>query len=178
MITKPDENIYGDSETYKNWMSLLTARTCFDCRSLHGTVYLMYEPPYKTDKHEKCKCILVPMRTKKLGHVTEDRWNGADVYIACLGKLPDNYVTKAEAKKAKWKNHKGNLSEVLPGKMIGGGIYKNADNKLPDDAGRIWYEADIDYESGYRNDSRIVYSNDGLIFATYDHFKTFYEVLQ
>ncbi|MBE6679054.1 MAG: hypothetical protein E7598_00870 [Ruminococcaceae bacterium] len=62
--------------------------------------------------------------------------------------------------------------------MIGGGIYKNAEHKLPDDVGRIWYEADINYESGYRNDSRIVYLNDDLIFATYDHFKTFYEVLQ
>lgn len=92
----------------------------------------MQEPPYKTDKHPNCKCLIVPMRTKKLGHVTEDRFNGADVYIACLGKLPDNYVTKAEAKKAKWKNQKGNLAEVLPGKMIGGGIYKNADHKRLD----------------------------------------------
>lgn len=56
--------------------------------------------------------------------------------------------------------------------------YKNWDNKLPQADGRIWYEADIDYESGFRNNSRILYSNDGLIFATYDHYKTFYEVLQ
>ena len=46
------------------------------------------------------------MRTKKLGHVTEDRWNGADVYIACLGKLPDNYVDKDIAENSGWKQKK------------------------------------------------------------------------
>ena len=47
-----------------------------------------------------------------------------------------------------------------------------------DNHGRIWYEADINYESGYRNDARILYSNDGLIFASYDHYTTFYEITQ
>ena len=178
MITKPDENIYGDSETYKNWMSMLSLTTCRDCKKLHGTIYLMYEPPYETNLHMYCKCILVPMRTKKLGHVTEDRWNGADVYIACLGKLPDNYLTQKEAENAGWEQKKGNLSEKLPGKLIGGDVFQNKENKLPSSDGRIWYEADIDYEGGYRNSSRILYSSDGLIFATYDHYKTFYEVLQ
>ena len=178
MYTQPDRLIYGDSETYKNWMSRLTPRTCQKCYNLHGTIYLLYEPPYFAMEHEYCKCILVPMRTKKLGYVTEDRWDGADVYISCLGKLPDKYVTKDEAGKSGWKNYKGNLNEVLPGVSIGGDVYQNDDNKLPQTDGRIWYEADIDYESGFRNNSRILYSNDGLIFATYDHYKTFYKVLQ
>ena len=178
MITKPDEKIYGDSETYKNWMSMLSLTTCRDCKKLHGTIYLMYEPPYETNLHMYCKCILVPMRTKKLGHVTEDRWNGADVYIACLGKLPDNYVDKQTAAKAGWRTYKGNLNDVLPDASIGGDVFSNRNNKLPSSPGRIWYEADIDYEGDYRNSSRILYSSDGLIFATYDHYKTFYEVLQ
>ena len=42
--------------------------------------------------------------------------------------------------------------------------------------GRVWYEADINYDGGYRSNDRILYSNDGLIFVTYDHYKTFYEV--
>ena len=178
MITKPDENIYGDSETYKNWMSMLTDKTCFVCRSKHGTIYLMNDEPDEANEHERCLCILVPMRTKKLGYVTEDRWNGADVYIACLGKLPDNYLTQKEAERLGWKQKKGNLREVLPNATIGGDVFRNKENKLPSSSNRIWYEADIDYESGYRNNSRILYSNDGLIFATYDHYKTFYEVLQ
>ena len=47
---------------------------------------------------------------------------------------------------------------------------------IPDKKGRIWYEADVDYESGHRNTKRIVFSNDGLIFITYDHYQTFIEI--
>ena len=60
--------------------------------------------------------------------------------------------------------------------MIGGDIYENRNGKLPTENGRIWYEADINYSSGFRNTERILYSNDGLIFVTYDHYKTFYEI--
>ena len=178
MVTQPDKNIYGDSKTYKNWMSMLNPKTCFSCRNMHGTIYLIDDPPYVANKHERCNCVLVPMRTKKLGHVTEDKWNGADVYISCLEKLPDNYVTQKEAEGAGWKQKKGNLREVLPNATIGGDVFQNKENKLPYAESRILYEADINYEAGFRNDSRILYSNDGLIFATHDHYKTFYEVLQ
>lgn len=47
---------------------------------------------------------------------------------------------------------------------------------IPIASNRICYEADINYESRYRNNSRILYSNDGLIFLTHDHYKTFYEI--
>ena len=60
--------------------------------------------------------------------------------------------------------------------MIGGDRYYNDDLKLPNVIGRIWYEADINYNKGKRNKQRILYSNDGLIFATYDHYQTFYEI--
>lgn len=178
MFTNPDESIYGDSETYKNRMSRLMPTTCEKCRKLHGTIYPLYEPPYFIMEHLNCKCILVQMRTKKLGHVTKDKWNGADVYVSCLGKLPDNYVDKNAAEKSGGKRKKGNLRSILPDATIGGDIYHNDDKKLPHTPNRTWYEADIDYEGGFRNNSRIIYSNDGLIFATYDHYHTFYEVLQ
>ena len=71
---------------------------------------------------------------------------------------------------------KTNLDRVLPGYMIGGDVYKNKNKKLPDAPGRIWYEADINYNGGFRNRQRVLYSNDGLIFATYDHYHTFYEI--
>ena len=51
------------------------------------------------------------------------------------------------------------------------------DEALPRKEGRIWYEADINYTGGYRNTERIIFSNDGLIFVTYDHFRTFIEVI-
>ena len=55
-------------------------------------------------------------------------------------------------------------------------IYQNSNGHLPDSPDRIWYEADINYYSGKRNKHRILYSNDGLMFVTYDHYRTFYEI--
>ncbi len=84
--------------------------------------------------------------------------------------------TKTTADANGWARKKGNLGDIFPGKSIGGDVYDNRNHKLPEKQGRIWYEADFDYYGGYRNDSRILYSSDGLIFVTYDHYKTFYEV--
>ncbi len=83
---------------------------------------------------------------------------------------------KKGAEDAGWVNWKGNLANVLPGKMIGGDVFRNSRDKLPIAPGRIWYEADIDYESGFRDKQRILYSNDGLCFVSYDHYKTFTEI--
>lgn len=71
---------------------------------------------------------------------------------------------------------KKKFSALFPGKMIGGDVYDNDDFKLPSAPGRVWHEADINYVSGKRNRQRVLYSNDGLIFATYDHYQTFYEI--
>ncbi|MBR4868168.1 MAG: phage head morphogenesis protein, partial [Clostridia bacterium] len=67
-------------------------------------------------------------------------------------------------------------SQFAPGKMLTMGIYLNKNDKLPQAPNRIWYEADINYTPGRRNRHRIVWSNDGLIFVTYDHYETFYEI--
>lgn len=90
--------------------------------------------------------------------------------------MPDYYITKAKAKQLEWVAIKGNLSKVLPNKMIFGGEYFNDDDKLPSANGRKWYEADINYTGGYRNNDRILFSNDGLFFVTYDHYETFVEI--
>ncbi len=37
-------------------------------------------------------------------------------------------------------------------------------------------ENGADYNEGHRNGHRILSCNDGLIFVTYDHYLTFYEV--
>ena len=95
------------------------------------------------------------------------------LYIHTYGTVPSNYISKTKAKKAGWVNTKGNLWDVLPGKSIGGGGFYNDDHMLPDAPDREWFECDIDYEGGYRNAKRIVYSNDGLIYYTDDHYETF-----
>lgn len=66
----------------------------------------------------------------------------------------------------------------MPGATIGENRYYDYSKKLPESPRRMWYEADINYTGGYRNGHRILYSNDGLMFATYDHYETFYELTQ
>ena len=93
------------------------------------------------------------------------------------GKLPDYYITYQEAVKSGFKPKEGNLDKVAPGKMITRGQFFNLNEHLPEKPGRIWYEADINYSGGYRNNERILYSNDGLIFITFDHYRTFVEII-
>ena len=116
------------------------------------------------------------MRTLVPGTATNDGVNGADYTLFYFNTLPDCYVTKEEAMLHGWKTQFKKLSQGLPGKVIGGNGYENDDSKLPQIPGRIWYEADINYSGGRRNHQRLLFSNDGLIFATYDHYRTFYEI--
>ena len=95
------------------------------------------------------------------------------LYIHTYGKLPLNYITKAKAQEMGWDPEKGNLSDVLPGMSIGGSAFGNYEGNLPRATGRRYFECDIDYEGGYRGAKRLMYSNDGLVFYTEDHYKTF-----
>jgi len=97
-------------------------------------------------------------------------------YIEAHHELPDNFITKAEARKLGWESDKGNLNEVAPDKSIGGDVFQNREGKLPKHKGRVWYEADINYKSGFRGGDRILYSNDGLIYKTEDHYETFQQI--
>ncbi|WFL69157.1 ribonuclease domain-containing protein [Pantoea sp. X85] len=90
--------------------------------------------------------------------------------------LPDLYLTKNEARRQGWNPSKGNLCEVLPGRAIGGDRFSNRERRLPMRAGRQWYEADVNYDCGHRDADRLLYSNDGLIFLTTDHYRSFKQV--
>ena len=94
-------------------------------------------------------------------------------YLHTYAHLPDNFITKNEAKKLGWDSQSGNLDEVAPGMSIGGDVFGNREKLLPEEKGRKYYECDVNYEGGYRNGERIIYSNDGLIYYTNDHYKSF-----
>ena len=126
--------------------------------------------------HPHCRCEIKPMESVSAGNATKDCNNGTDWWIKNYGVLPSNYITKQYAKNLGWINYLGNLNDVAPRMKIGGDVYKNRNGHLPQIPGRIWYEADINYDVGYRNHHRLIYSNDGLIFATYDHYMTFVQV--
>ena len=72
-----------------------------------------------------------------------------------------------------WQSSQGNLWDVTEKKSIGGDRFGNREGKLPIKEGRQYYECDINYEGGYRGSERIVYSNDGLIYYTKDHYENF-----
>ena len=95
------------------------------------------------------------------------------LYLHLYGHLPDNFISKREAQELGWDNKKGNLDQVAPGKSIGGSHFGNYEGMLPEKKGRKYYECDLEYEGGYRGAKRLIYSNDGLIFYTEDHYKTF-----
>jgi hypothetical protein len=92
-------------------------------------------------------------------------------YVKKNHKLPKFYVTKNEAKRQGWDPAKGNLCEVLPGKAIGGDHFSNREKKLP--IGVQYFEADVNYTCGNRNSHRIVYTKNGEVYLTQDHYRSF-----
>lgn len=92
-------------------------------------------------------------------------------YVKSNHKLPDYYLTKSEAKNQGWIASKGNLCDVLPGKAIGGDKFSNRENQLP--KGEKYYEADVNYNCGNRGADRIVFTEDGDVWLTKNHYKSF-----
>ncbi|AAK78819.1 hypothetical protein BJV85_003166 [Clostridium acetobutylicum] len=99
-------------------------------------------------------------------------FQGVADYIHEYGYLPDNYITKENAEELGWTPGE-NLWDYAPGKSIGGDIFTNSEGVLPTKRGRVWHECDINYFGGHRGADRLVYSNDGLIYGTSDHYETF-----
>lgn len=92
-------------------------------------------------------------------------------YLHIYGHLPANFITKKEAKALGWVSKEGNLYEVAPGKSIGGDYFGNYEGVLPE--GKEYRECDIDTDGRYRGAKRIVYSDDGCIYYTEDHYESF-----
>lgn len=94
------------------------------------------------------------------------------LYIHLYGKLPENYITKDECQDLGYSNHQA--SQAVPDGAIGGDRFGNYEGLLPDAPGRTWTECDIDtWGKSSRGAKRIVFSNDGLIYYTDDHYESF-----
>ena len=111
------------------------------------------------------------------GSIDEDGWYDSKeevaLYIHLYGELPDNYVTKKEAEDAGWTG--GNVERWTgEGTAIGGGYFGNYEALLPKEQGRTYTECDIDtVGENSRGAKRIIFSNDGLIYYTEDHYESF-----
>ena len=112
--------------------------------------------------------------------VEEDGWYDSmeevAIYLTFFEELPGNYLTKKEAQALGWESRKGNLWDVADGCSIGGDRFGNYEGLLPEAKGRKWTECDIDFDGSYRGAERIVFSNDGLIYYTGDHYESFEEI--
>ena len=95
------------------------------------------------------------------------------LYLFTYERLPKNFITKEDAEDLGWQSDKGNLWDITDQMSIGGNPFGNREKLLPSKEGRLYYECDINYSGGYRNAERLVYSNDGLIFYTDDHYDSF-----
>ena len=97
-------------------------------------------------------------------------------YLEIYGELPENFITKAEARRLGWDSSYNYVGEVAPGKSIGGDRFGNYEGLLPEARGRTWYECDANYRGKKRGAERVLFSSDGLYYYTNDHYKTFTEM--
>lgn len=111
------------------------------------------------------------VKTKKIAEDgVYDQKDDVALYLETYHRLPDNYITKEEARKLGWEG--GSLSEVVEGKCIGGDDYGNYEGTLPEN--EKYHECDIDtLHRKTRGARRIVYSEDWDIYYTDDHYETF-----
>lgn len=143
---------------------------------LQDDVDLMDDLDYPEEDGEKTK-VKESNESDNLEEIDEDIISNSKeevaLYIKLYNKLPKNYISKKQARELGWKSEKGNLWDVAYGMSIGGDKFGNREGLLPKKNGRQYYECDINYEGGFRGPERLVYSNDGLIYWTGDHYKSF-----
>ena len=105
----------------------------------------------------------------------EGTYNSAEdvaLFLDYYCHLPDNYITKDDARDLGWTG--GSVEQVAPGCAIGGDRFGNREGILPAAKGRTYYECDIDtLGRSSRGAKRLVFSDDGLIYYTEDHYETF-----
>lgn len=165
-----------NSMHWKEGRAVKDRTTCKICLKADGKIYPIEAKPDEGPLlHPNCRCYFNVLHCIESGTATDKGEDGADYWLLHNGKLPDYYISKEEAEELGWVRKKGNLAEVAPGLMIFAN-YRNNREKLPTAPGRVWYEADINYMSGYRNSARVFFSNDGLLFVSYNHAETFSEI--
>lgn len=166
---------YKISDKWLTYRLGATVTHCKICSSREDKIYSKMEMPILPE-HINCRCYLEWLHKILVGQATNLGVDGADYFLYKYGCLPSNYITKEQAYRLGWKPQIGNLNEIAKGKVIGGNIFYNREEKLPSAVGRVWYECDIDYNGKYRGSGRLLYSNDGLIFKTDNHYKNFISV--
>ena len=130
--------------------------------------------PLETEPPETEPARTEPEETEALLDIDGWYYSAEDValYLVTYGELPSNFITKKEARELGWEG--GSVQKYLDGAAIGGDKFGNREGILPKASGRQYYECDIDTDGkNSRGAKRIVFSNDGLIYYTEDHYESF-----
>ena len=116
--------------------------------------------------------VPVPNQEEIVENGIYDQLDKVVSYLQSFGHLPNNYISKEEARKQGWSS--GSIEKILSGKTLGGDVFQNREGLLPAKQGRVYYECDIDtLGKDSRGSKRLVYSNDGQYYYTEDSFKSF-----
>lgn len=87
-----------ESDNFKNWVAVLDARTCRECKNIHGKIYYSHEQPYpEPPLHQRDRCKIKYLKAMYAGNATGKGIYGADWWLAKHGELPDYYISKEEA---------------------------------------------------------------------------------
>ena len=164
----------------KNWLAgLLALVLALTLTACGGTQTPQSpQPAAQTDPAEETQAPEEPPESQESGEAAlpEDgaytTKEDVALYLHLYGHLPDNFITKKEAQKLGWPG--GTLEPYAPGKCIGGSRFGNYEGLLPEAEGRTYTECDIDtLGAESRGAKRIVFSNDGRIYYTEDHYASF-----
>lgn len=143
--------------------------------STAGAVVLLTAAPQTETAAPTRKTATPKPAAKEPGIQQDGAYTSAEdiaAYLIAYQELPDNFITKAQARALGWQG--GDLRPFAPGKAIGGDRFGNYEGLLPAKKGRVYYECDVDtLGQSSRGAKRLVYSNDGLIFFTDDHYASF-----
>ena len=123
----------------------------------------------KNDRFDERRTEKSSIFSGNIDDLTEE--NTVIDYVKSNHRLPDYYITKGEARKQGWVASKRNLCDVLPGRAIGGDNFSNREKTLP--SGNKYFEADVNYNCGNRNADRIVFTKNGEVWLTKNHYKSF-----
>ena len=134
------------------------------------------EPTDPTETEPTVPTTQAPTEEPTEPPIDEDGWyyskEDVSLYLYTYGHLPSNFITKNQARALGWSG--GSVERYKEGAAIGGDKFSNREGLLPRASGRQYYECDIDTNGkSSRGAKRIVFSNDGLIYYTDDHYENF-----
>ncbi|GHC85299.1 hypothetical protein GCM10007079_28030 [Nocardiopsis terrae] len=139
-------------------------------RALGGVVFLST----LRSSYKGADTLINMVRYREVMGATESS-NEVIASLRATGELPSQYVTQAEAEAAGWVKGKA-LNNHVPGGQVGGDVFENRYQVVPSYPGRVWYEADVGLSNKMKRSkqpgTRLLYSSDGLLYVTADHYET------